>query len=122
MTVAIAIHLAAAVAAFGIGSVVLLQPKGTPMHKAFGRAWVGLVAVAAISSFWILEIRQGAGFSFIHALSAWTLFAAAVAVLAIRRGRVRTHAGWMIGTFVGLVAAGAGTLAPGRMLPEMLFG
>ena len=62
MTVAIAIHLAAAMAAFGIGSVVLLRPKGTPMHKAFGRAWVGLVA------------------------------------------------------------AGAGALVPGRMLPEMLFG
>lgn len=122
MTVAIAIHLAAAVAAFGIGSIVLLRAKGTPMHKAFGRAWVGLVAVASISSFWILEIRGGAGFSFIHGLSVWTLFAAAVAVLAIRRGRVRTHAGWMIGTFVGLVAAGAGALAPGRLLPGMLFG
>ncbi len=122
MTAAIAIHLAAAVTALGIGSSVLLRAKGTPTHKAFGRAWVGLIAVASISSFWILEIRDGAGFSIIHALSAWTLFAAAVAVLAIRRGRVRAHAGWMIGTFVGLVAAGAGTLLPGRMLSETLFG
>ena len=122
MTAAIAIHLAAAAAALGIGSVMLLRAKGTPMHKAFGRVWVGLIAVASISSFWILEIRGGAGFSVIHALSAWTLFAVAAAVLAVRRGRVRTHAGWMIGAFVGLVAAGAGALMPGRLLSETLFG
>ncbi len=122
MTIPVAIHLITALAALGFGSFVLLRPKGTPMHKAFGRTWVGLIVITSIVSFGIFQIREGAGFSIIHLLSVWTLFAVTMGVLAIRRGKVRNHAGWMIGTFSGLVIAGAIALSPNRLLSELLFG
>ncbi len=111
-----ALHLGAAMLSLALGAVVLYRRKGTPSHKALGRVWVGLMLAVAISSFWILDIREGAGFSVIHALSAWTLVSLALAVYFIRRGNVRAHKGFMIGTFLGLAGAGLGALAPGRAL------
>ncbi|MGQ0544507.1 MAG: DUF2306 domain-containing protein [Betaproteobacteria bacterium] len=118
----IALHLGAALLGLAVGAIVLLRRKGTPAHKRLGRTWVGLMLVVALSSFWILEIRDGAGFSVIHLLSAWTLIALALAIRAIRRGNVRAHKGFMIGTFLGLAGAGLGALAPGRFLYVVLFG
>ena len=117
----VAIHLAAAVLSLIVGALVLARTKGTRSHRMFGRLWVGLMLAVAISSFWILEIRDRAGFSVIHLLSAWTLVSLALAVYFIRRGNVRAHKGFMIGTFVGLAGAGLGALAPGRALYLFLF-
>jgi uncharacterized membrane protein len=117
----LAIHLAAATLSLIVGALVLARTKGTRSHKMFGRLWVGLMVAVAISSFWILEIRDGAGFSVIHLLSAWTLVSLALAVHFIRRGNVRAHKGFMIGTFLGLAGAGLGALAPGRALYLFLF-
>ena len=117
----VAIHLAAAILSLIVGALVLARTKGTRSHKMFGRLWVGLMVAVAISSFWILEIRDGAGFSVIHLLSAWTLVSLALAVHFIRRGNVRAHKGFMIGTFLGLAGAGLGALAPGRALYLFLF-
>ena len=122
MTIPIAVHPITALAALRFGSFVLLRPKGTPMHKAFGRTWAGLIVITSIVSFWIFRILDGAGFSIIHLLSLWTLFAVTMGVLAIRWGKVRNHAGWMIGTFSGLVVAEALALSPNRLLSELLFG
>ena len=116
----IALHLAAAVLALTLGVVVLSLTKGTRLHKALGRSWVALMLVVAISSFWIFEIRKGAGPSAIHLLSAWTLVSLACAVWFIRRGNVRAHKGFMIGTFLGLAGAGLGALAPGRVLSRFV--
>jgi uncharacterized membrane protein len=112
----IALHAFAALSAVAIGLAVLARRKGTASHKLIGRAWVALMAAVALSSFWIFEIRHGAGPSFIHLLSLWTLISLALAVWFIRRGNVRAHRGFMIGTFVGLAGAGLGALAPGRAL------
>ena len=117
----IAIHLVAALPALGIGAFMLARPKGTPVHKALGRVWIILIVIVSISSIWIQEIRDGAGYSFIHLLSVWTLFAVTMGFVAVRRGQVRRHRGWMIGTFIGLVVAGLFTLAPGRIIPTYLF-
>ena len=75
----IAAHLDAALLALVLGAVVLMRRKGTASHRRLGQAWVALMIVVALSSFWILEIRNGAGFSVIHLLSAWTLLALALA-------------------------------------------
>ena len=100
---------------------MLLRRKGTASHKRLGRIWVGLMAAVALSSFWIFEIRRGAGPSLIHLLSVWTLVSLALAVYYIRRGNVRAHRGFMIGTFIGLVVAGAFAMAPGRALYRLFF-
>src|SRR2546426_10221092 len=86
-------------AALVVGAAVLSRRKGTASHKLLGRSWVALMLAVALSSFWIFEIRRGAGPSFIHLLSAWTLISLALAVWFIRRGNVRAHRGFMIGTF-----------------------
>ena len=112
----IAMHIAAATLALLGGALVLARRKGTRSHKWLGRAWVGAMAVVALSSFWIFEIRQGAGPSLVHLLSVWTLISIALAVWFIRRGNVRAHKGFMIGSYVGLLGAGVGALAPGRFL------
>lgn len=40
------------------------------------------------------------------------------ALPAIKRGRVGTHKGFMVGVFIGLLAAGLASLAPDRLLHE----
>ena len=117
----IVLHIAFALAALALGGVVLVRRKGTASHKMLGRAWASLMAAVALSSFWIFEIRQGGGPSVIHLLSVWTLISLACAVYFIRRGNVRAHRGFMIGTFLGLAGAGAGALAPGRALYRLFF-
>ena len=112
----IGIHLAAAFLALIMGSAMLVRTKGTSSHKLLGRTWVALMLVVAISSFWI----RRDGFSWIHLLSIWTLISLACAVWFIRRGNVRAHQGFMVGTFLGLVGAGIGAFAPGRLLSTLL--
>src|SRR6266849_4516923 len=102
MTPLVATHAGLAAVALVVGAAVLSRRKGTASHKLLGRAWVALMAAVALSSFWIFEIRRGAGPSLIHLLSAWTLVSLALAVYFIRRGNVRAHRGFMIGTLVGL--------------------
>ncbi len=78
------------------------------------------MVLTAISSFWIQEIRDG--FSPIHLLSIITLISITAAIVAIRRGTARMHRKCMIGAYCGLLAAAAGTLAPGRMISTFFFG
>lgn len=117
----IVFHIASAVLALVLGALMLSLRKGTLVHRLLGRLWAAVMVLVAVSSFWIMEIRDGAGFSVIHLLSAWTLVALALAVWFIRRGNVRAHKGFMIGTYLGLVGAGLGALAPGRTLYLFFF-
>ena len=121
LTPIVVVHLAAAVLALGIGALNLARPKGTRAHRRLGWLWVALMATAALSSFWIFGLRDGAGPSLVHLLSAWTLVALACAIYFIRRGNVRAHKAFMIGTFAGLAGAGLGALAPGRLLAQWLL-
>lgn len=117
----IALHAALAVLALLLGAAVLLRRKGTASHKLLGRIWVAAMVGVAVSSFWILEIRHGAGPSWIHLLSIWTLISLALAIWFIRRGNVRAHEGFMVGTLLGLAGAGLGALAPGRAISRWLL-
>lgn len=45
------VHLGAALVALILGAVVLVRPKGTPVHKAMGRVWVALLVVISLGSF-----------------------------------------------------------------------
>jgi uncharacterized membrane protein len=99
--------------------VIMARTKGTASHRLMGRTWVGLMTLAALSSFWLTGLRDG--FSLIHLLSVWTLISLGCAVWFIRRGNVRAHQGFMIGTFLGLAGAAIGALAPGRILYRFFF-
>lgn len=113
------LHVAVALLAGALGIANLAARKGTPRHRVVGRAWIGLMAATAISSFWIQELNPG-GYSWIHGLSIWTLALLPLAVLAIRHGRVRTHRNIVIGLMAGLLIAGAFAMAPGRFMGRML--
>jgi uncharacterized membrane protein len=119
MTPAIGLHLATALAALVVGLAILARAKGTAAHKTLGRVWVGAVAATAIVSF---AIRGDGGFSWIHALSVWSLISIAMGVAAIRRGNVQGHRAWMLSLYAGVAIAGAFTLLPSRLLGKFVFG
>jgi len=74
-----------------------------------------------LSSFWIMELRKGAGWSWIHLLSVLTLVTLGCAIYFIRRGNVRAHQRFMVGTLLGLAGAGIGALMPGRFLAQLFL-
>ena len=120
---AIQIHVAVALSAFLLGGVLLLLRKGTGLHRFFGRIWIGLMVVTALSSFFIQTIRLFFGFSPIHILSILTLFGCWQAVAAARAGRIAEHRRHVGNLYtLALVTAGAFTLLPGRLMHTLLFG
>jgi uncharacterized membrane protein len=117
------LHAFAAMAAFALGLVQLAAPKGTLPHRTIGWTWVSLMAVVAVSSFWLHYIKLWGIWSPIHLLSIFTLAALPLAVLAGHRHDVRRHQRAMIGLFAGaLLIAGIFTFAPGRIMHAVVFG
>lgn len=116
---AIAVHLAAVLPALVLGLAVMNTRKGTSPHRYAGRAWAILMAIGALSSFWI---QSSGHFSWIHVLSVVVLVVLARAVYAIRRKNVLAHRRAMQGAFAGLVIAGVVAVVPGRLLGTLLFG
>jgi uncharacterized membrane protein len=115
-------HIAAAVSAFVIGLVILLQPKGSPLHKTLGWAWVIAMGATAISSFFITGLN-GNSLSIIHFISGWTVVALPLGIYAIRNKQVLMHKRAMTSLFVGgLVIAGLFTFIPGRVMYQLFFG
>jgi len=118
-TLLIATHAVAATLALVLGGAnVLRRRRGDRPHRAIGRAWLVLMYFTALSSFWIQQLRPG-HFSWIHALSAFTIVTLSLGLWNARRGRVRAHAGNMIGTYAGLWGALVGVVVvPSRLVPQ----
>ena len=116
-------HAAAAAAAFSLGMVQLVAPKGTIPHRAIGWAWVVLMLAVTLSSFPIQELRVWGGWSPIHILSLFTLVMLGVGIWHARRHAVQHHRWTMIGLFFGaLLIAGLFTFVPGRIMHATLLG
>ena len=96
----IRLHIAAAVMAFLIGSVILIGVKGTTLHKSLGWAWMAAMMTTAVSSLWIKTINPD-HWSYIHFLSGWVIIAIPMGLVAIKRRNVRMHARMMTSLFVG---------------------
>lgn len=121
-TVLLVTHTAAATIGVTIGVVQLLRAKGDGRHRVVGWLYVVFMMWTAISSFWIRHLRDGA-FSWLHILSLVTIVTTTLAVIAIRRGDVRTHRANMLGGWFGAVGAMIFALAiPTRMLPTFALG
>jgi uncharacterized membrane protein len=117
------LHAFAAMAAFALGIVQFAAPKGTLPHRTLGWIWVALMAVVAISSFWIHQIRLFGPWSPIHLLSVFTPVMLVLGVFYARRHNVRGHRITMISIFAGaLVVAGLFTFVPGRIMHTVVFG
>lgn len=117
---AIYLHLGTAIFAAILGGFILWAKKGTSFHKGSGRVWMLLMAITAMISFEIKVLNEGQ-YSWIHFLSAWTLFSLLAGLWAVRTGRIRTHKGFMIGTYIGAFVAGVFAVMPGRFLGAALF-
>jgi len=125
-TVLIYLHLATVVPAFFVGTYLLANQKGTPVHRTLGKLFMGLMLGTAFIS---LFMSAGEGnrifghFGFNH------LFVIPVAIFiprayfAARRGDIRTHKGSVIGVYAGalLIAGAVAILTPGRLLHGWLF-
>lgn len=110
-------HVAAATISVILGAVQLRRPKAVAGHRLVGRAYVITILWAAVSSFWIRDIRDGA-FSWLHVLSVVTLVGVVAAVIAIRRGDVRGHRAHMTGSWLGATGAMVFAVAvPDRLIP-----
>lgn len=119
---AIPLHAFAAMAAVVLGIVQLAAPKGTLPHRTLGWVWVALMAVVAISSFWIHQIRLFGPWSPIHLLSVFAAFTLVLGVFYARRHNVRGHRITMISVFAGaLIVAGLFTFVPGRIMHAVVF-
>ncbi len=113
------LHLLAALTAVSLGIANLLLAKGTLRHRIFGWVWIVAMLGVTLPSFSIREANAG-NFSWLHGLTIWTLLCMFIAVVAIKRGNVRTHAGFMTGTMIGALIAGGFALAPGRFISGLL--
>src|ERR1700744_877436 len=103
----IPLHAFAAMAAFVLGVVQFLAPKGTLPHRTIGWIWVALMMAGAVSSFWIHQIRLFGPFSPIHLLSIFTLVIVPIGMWRAHRHDVVGHRNTMVLTFIGaLVIAG----------------
>lgn len=115
------VHIFAALTTFTIGTVLMLGPKGRGYHKPLGWIWVTSMAVTAISSFFMTGLN-GASYSWIHGLSAWTVLALPFGVAAVRRRKIKDHRKAMTGMFFGgIIVAGLFSFLPGRVMWHMLF-
>jgi uncharacterized membrane protein len=125
----IAVHLGAALGAVATGPVALWARLGARqrpgLHRAFGRAWVLLMVVTALSALFIRDrqLPNLGGFSPIHLLIPVTLGSLFVAFRHLARGNIAAHAKTMrLLYFFACVVAGAFTLLPQRTLGRLLWG
>ncbi|MEY8882010.1 DUF2306 domain-containing protein [Donghicola sp. XS_ASV15] len=118
----IQLHTFAALTSAATTLVIFSLPRGQTWHRRLGWLWVAALAVTAVTSFGITELREG-HFSLIHVLSVATLGFLGLGVARARRHQVKEHRRIMLWlTFGALCVAGAFTLMPGRIMHAVLFG
>ncbi|CDZ69680.1 DUF2306 domain-containing protein [Neorhizobium galegae] len=119
---AVQIHVAAVLPASVLGAYILLNRKGTPVHRLLGKIWMVLMVITSISSFFIHEINLFYGFSPIHLLSVFVLVGVWRAISSVRAHNIRAHKAAVIGMYFGGIGiAGLFTLIPGRIMNAVVF-
>src|SRR5699024_12088802 len=97
----IVVHALAAGYVLLLGPLQILRRRRDLAHRLLGITWVAAMLAVCVSSFWI----RPDGFSWLHGLSTWTLVCMEVAIGAVRAGHVALHRGFMIGSYLGQLAA-----------------
>ena len=120
---AVQFHVAAALLAIALLPLTLFRRRKDRVHKTAGYLWVTTMTTAALSSFFINDIRTVGPFSAIHLISLYTLFGLWQAVRAAMRKDMVTHRAAMTGISAGALGlAGLLSLMPGRRMNEAFFG
>ncbi|BES71485.1 DUF2306 domain-containing protein [Marinobacter nanhaiticus D15-8W] len=120
---AIQVHVAAAMLALGLGVLQFFLKRGSGPHRSVGWLWIMAMALVALSSFLIHQIKLVGAWSPIHLLSAAVLVWLWVSIRAARARNYRKH-GMIMGSLFcfALIGAGAFTLLPGRLMHGVVFG
>jgi len=93
------------------------------LNACFVAISLALLALVALSSFFINDIRTFGPFSAIHILSIVSLISLIHIVRSARSGRIKSHKYTIQGLyFGGLVGAGIFTFLPGRLMHQTFFG
>lgn len=112
-------HVIAALIALAAGAFILLRRKGDRLHRILGWSWSVMMAGTAGTSLFIMELNHG-HFSLIHGLSAYTLIALPLGIMAARARNIRAHRSMMMSMFTGaLIIAGLFTFIPGRLMWDL---
>ncbi len=118
----IQLHVLAAVISISLGPFVLFRKRRDRIHKTFGYIWITAMAITAISSLFIFELRMFGLFSPIHLLSLLTIGSLIFGVGCAIRGRISAHRKTMQSLyFWSLGVAGLFTFTPGRILNKVFF-
>lgn len=92
----------------------IINSKGKGSHKVLGRIWVLLMVTSCLSTF---GIKYNGQFSWLHGLSAFTLYSVVSAVVAIKRADLKKHKRAMTGAYLGALIAFVWAVAGnGRLL------
>ena len=125
------VHAFTAIAAFMLGLVQLVAPKGTLPHRTIGVVWIILMLIIASSSVFLRPSVFGYDlplirwFSWIHIFTVITFYWVFLGVGRLLRGgeNFKRHgAAFTIIFLGGLVGAGAFTFLPGRIMHQVIFG
>ena len=119
-------HLGTVVPAFFLGMYLLINTKGTPLHKLVGKSYMILMLLTALITL-LMSAEVGptvlGHFGFIHLFSFLVLYSVPAAYFAARSGDTKSHKGHMLGVFIGgILIAGAFAFTPGRLLHLWLMG
>lgn len=112
----IATHAVAASYVLLLGPVNILRRRRDRAHRVIGYSWAAMMVVTCLTSFGIFH----GGVSWLHGLSAFTLFSVASGVWAITRGNRPAHRYNMVGSYVGTaIAFGFAAFVPDRRLSQL---
>mgnify|MGYP003658643329 CR=1 FL=1 len=119
-------HLITVAPCLFIGAYLLLVQKGTSKHRMIGKVYLSLMFFTAVISLF-LPAHVGSQFlhhfGWIHLFSLLTIYTVPTAIIAVKKGNIRSHKRKMILLYFGaLIIAGGFTLAPGRYLHGVFFG
>jgi uncharacterized membrane protein len=120
------LHLATVFPAFLIGTFLLVNRKGSPIHKLLGKVYMLLMLfTAVVTLFMSAEVGPTllGHFGFIHLFSLLVFYSVPTAYFAVRRRNITKHRNSMIGLYGGgILIAGAFTFVPGRLLHSWIIG
>jgi len=114
-------HLLTIMVALALTPVMLLRQRGDRLHRQLGWVWVAAMILTALISFTVRNTNHG-GFSFIHILSAWTLFQVPLIAWSARTHNIHRHRRSVRAMVLGaLLIAGFFTFPFNRLLGQWLF-
>ena len=126
LTPMMTLHLATVAPAAMLGTHLIFWAKGTATHRLFGKIYMILMLITALTSLFIpatVGPQLVGHFGWIHMLCLLVLVSIPRAYYAARTRNVVSHKFSMAGVyFGGILVAGGFKLAPGRYLNQLFFG